>query len=955
MKVSFKVNRMLSLLLVLAMLLGLCLTGCVSSGNGTTGGNATTGGNTDQTPGNGDDGPQEGQVLYTIAASGVGGMTLSGITVNFVDQQGLVAKSGTTDEKGEFNAWLDPAEYTVKLEGLREGYTAEEVKTTVYGGYTEVIANTAVITDIYPELPKGKTYAKGDVMYDFSYLTADGQTVRLSELLKTKKLVIINFWATWCGPCRSEFPAINTAYSENMDDVAMVAFSTSDNAEACAKFRAENEYLFDMLPDIGLYKQLTNNATSVPWTIFIDRYGVINNIITGGDSNVDAWRAEMEWYAGDDYSQNGDAGYVPPDEPVKEKPDVQMPDSSVIESAINGEGFNGTYTASDDEYVWPWVVSESGKYIEPSNYGKAGTTALINTTVDLKPGQVLAFDYEYSIEYDVYGYVSYDLFAVYVDGKLMQTMFKKQNGKTTCYVYAPRELEAGKHTVTLAYVKDDSGDSWGFMEPGKEYIRVGNMRVVSVETITESTDLWNTMAYGETDDAKKSQYKHYDTNIVFNEDDGYYHIGTVDGPFLLAKVTGATQWSATSLELLGYNGYLKIDGVDYYKKYFSAETYYSYTWKEAEADIHYVPVDETLRTLLEMIAENVGEGANHENEWLEFCGYFRHYGEGRPINRVTDLRSAVDAESAYEAHLGENKVVVNHAYVPRGTWFKFVPERTGVYRIYTKLDEGSYVCSDSILSTVVSVYGSEGWGNELTDDYNGTMKGNFNVYQTMKAGETYYIAAGFDPIDTLGWFTMMIEDTGLDKLDVMKPCTDAYTTTEDASHIIMWQNAQFAMGTDGYYHQVINGEIDYSETGYIYLNFLGVSDGSSKIPYKGDYCTLKNYIENGYAVYDENEPTKLVLKPGAFNFTDRANLGHAEFGDLPESYKDAGNYQTVMEKYLAEALAKDQKDVTYGYVAVNEELAKILSILMDMYGMQDTDGSIVANQWFMFCSYADHV
>ena len=68
-------------------------------------------------------------------------------------------------------------------------------------------------------------YQPGDKIDDFTMTTYDGTSVTLSEVLKEKEMVLINIWATWCGPCRNEFPFLEEAYQQYKDKVEVLALS----------------------------------------------------------------------------------------------------------------------------------------------------------------------------------------------------------------------------------------------------------------------------------------------------------------------------------------------------------------------------------------------------------------------------------------------------------------------------------------------------------------------------------------------------------------------------------------------------------------------------------------------------------------------------------------------------------------------------------------------------------
>jgi peroxiredoxin len=100
---------------------------------------------------------------------------------------------------------------------------------------------------------------------DFKLKTLDGQTVELSQ---SNKLTIVNFWATWCPPCREEMPEFQKAYEKYKDKVNFMMInvtSTETDSSAVPEFVKKNGYTFPVLLDDG-------SVTSVP---VADQYGIV--------------------------------------------------------------------------------------------------------------------------------------------------------------------------------------------------------------------------------------------------------------------------------------------------------------------------------------------------------------------------------------------------------------------------------------------------------------------------------------------------------------------------------------------------------------------------------------------------------------------------------------------------------------------------------------------------------
>ena len=99
---------------------------------------------------------------------------------------------------------------------------------------------------------------------DFTVTDTDGNTFTLSEALKDHEAVLINFWATWCSPCKNEFPLMNKVYQEYKDKVAFIALSKEkkDTLEKIGAFRQDQGLEFPMGRDED--QKLVKTVTLLP-------------------------------------------------------------------------------------------------------------------------------------------------------------------------------------------------------------------------------------------------------------------------------------------------------------------------------------------------------------------------------------------------------------------------------------------------------------------------------------------------------------------------------------------------------------------------------------------------------------------------------------------------------------------------------------------------------------------
>ena len=108
-----------------------------------------------------------------------------------------------------------------------------------------------------------------------------GLPLELSDL--QGKVVLMNFWATWCGPCRIEMPAMEQLYrSFSRKDFEILAVSTDPQGAAVTRpFQQEMGFTFPVLHDADFRIGLRYGARTLPMTFLIDQRGIIRKRIFG--------------------------------------------------------------------------------------------------------------------------------------------------------------------------------------------------------------------------------------------------------------------------------------------------------------------------------------------------------------------------------------------------------------------------------------------------------------------------------------------------------------------------------------------------------------------------------------------------------------------------------------------------------------------------------------------------
>ena len=125
----------------------------------------------------------------------------------------------------------------------------------------------------------GKPLKSGNKAPDFTAELIDGSTVTLSDF--KGKPVIINFWATWCGPCVKEMPAFERLKENYGDEIGILAVNCGEDADTIKDFADANGYTFPIALDEEYQVSMLYPTNSIPYTVVINGNGKVTHVSSG--------------------------------------------------------------------------------------------------------------------------------------------------------------------------------------------------------------------------------------------------------------------------------------------------------------------------------------------------------------------------------------------------------------------------------------------------------------------------------------------------------------------------------------------------------------------------------------------------------------------------------------------------------------------------------------------------
>ncbi len=142
-----------------------------------------------------------------------------------------------------------------------------------------IYANSEAIANMKARIEIEKKTAVGQQFTDFAMQTPEGKELKLSDVVARNKVTLVDFWASWCGPCRAEMPNVVKDYKTfKSKGLGIVGVSLDDNAEAWKKGIKDLGITWEQMSDLKGWKSegaKLYNVHAIPATVLIGQDGII--------------------------------------------------------------------------------------------------------------------------------------------------------------------------------------------------------------------------------------------------------------------------------------------------------------------------------------------------------------------------------------------------------------------------------------------------------------------------------------------------------------------------------------------------------------------------------------------------------------------------------------------------------------------------------------------------------
>ncbi|HHB91114.1 MAG TPA: TlpA family protein disulfide reductase [Anaerolineae bacterium] len=129
-------------------------------------------------------------------------------------------------------------------------------------------------------IPSQNIPLKGHPAPDFTLQTPEGESLSLADL--RGKAVVLNFWATWCPPCRAEMPELQAAWEAyGAGGLVVLGVNQAEDAATVQAYLDELGLTFPVVLDTQYEAASLYSVNSLPTTYFIDREGIIRDFVVG--------------------------------------------------------------------------------------------------------------------------------------------------------------------------------------------------------------------------------------------------------------------------------------------------------------------------------------------------------------------------------------------------------------------------------------------------------------------------------------------------------------------------------------------------------------------------------------------------------------------------------------------------------------------------------------------------